>query len=46
MESLLEIKNVDKHFDISGTILDQLKLSGGKGHAQEDRGQGREQRHP
>ena len=30
MENLLEIKNVDKHFDISGTILDQLKLSGGK----------------
>ena len=30
MESLLEIKHVDKHFDISGTILDQLKLSGGK----------------
>jgi peptide/nickel transport system ATP-binding protein len=30
MESLLEIKNVDKHFDISGTVLDQLKFSGGR----------------
>ena len=30
MESLLEIKNVDKHFDISGSVLDQLRLSGGK----------------
>ena len=30
MESLLEIKNVDKHFDISGTMLDQLRISGGK----------------
>lgn len=30
MSKILEIKGVDKHFDISGTILDQLKLSGGK----------------
>lgn len=30
MSKILEVKGVDKHFDISGTILDQLKLSGGK----------------
>lgn len=30
MKKILEVKGVDKHFDISGSILDQLKLSGGK----------------
>ena len=30
MEKLLEIKDVDKHFDISGSFLDQLRLEGGK----------------
>lgn len=30
MSKLLEIKNVDKHFDISGSLIDQLKFSGGK----------------
>lgn len=30
MSKLLEIKGVDKHFDISGSFLDQLHLEGGK----------------
>ncbi len=30
MSKLLEIKGVDKHFDISGSFLDQLRLEGGK----------------
>ena len=30
MSALLKIKNVDKHFDISGSVLDQLRLEGGK----------------
>ncbi len=30
MKNLLEIKNVDKHFDISGSFLDQLRLTEGK----------------
>ncbi|GAB7024379.1 ABC transporter ATP-binding protein [Salidesulfovibrio brasiliensis] len=30
MANLLEVKNVDKHFDISGSLVDQLKLEGGK----------------
>ncbi len=30
MEKLLEIKDVDKHFDISGSFLDQLRLKGGR----------------
>ncbi|CCH47272.1 ABC transporter ATP-binding protein [Pseudodesulfovibrio piezophilus] len=30
MNKLLEIKNVDKHFDISGSFLDQLRIEGGK----------------
>lgn len=30
MKKLLEIKDVDKHFDISGSFLDQLRLDGGK----------------
>lgn len=30
MGALLEIKDVNKHFDISGSFIDQLRLSGGK----------------
>lgn len=30
MEKLLEINDVDKHFDISGSMLDQLRLEKGK----------------
>lgn len=30
MSALLQIKKVDKHFDISGSIVDQLRISGGK----------------
>ncbi|QGY40852.1 ATP-binding cassette domain-containing protein [Pseudodesulfovibrio cashew] len=30
MNKLLEIKDVDKHFDISGSFLDQLRLEKGK----------------
>lgn len=30
MTAILEIQDVDKHFDISGTIIDQIKFSGGK----------------
>lgn len=30
MTKLLEIKDVDKHFDISGSFLDQLRFEGGK----------------
>lgn len=30
MSALLEIKNVDKHFDISGSVIDQLRIQGGK----------------
>ena len=30
MTAILEIRDVDKHFDISGSFIDQLRLSGGK----------------
>ena len=30
MTAILEIKDIDKYFDISGTVIDQLRLSGGK----------------
>ena len=30
MTKLLEINDVDKHFDISGSFLDQLRIDGGK----------------
>ncbi len=30
MSAILEIKDIDKHFDISGSFLDQLHFSGGK----------------
>jgi len=30
MSSILEIKGINKHFDISGSFLDQLSLEGGK----------------
>jgi len=30
MKKLLEINDVDKHFDISGSFLDQLRIDGGK----------------
>lgn len=30
MSKLLEVKNVDRHFDISGSIVDQLSFKGGK----------------
>jgi len=30
MQPILEIKDIDKHFDISGSLLDQLKLRGGR----------------
>jgi peptide/nickel transport system ATP-binding protein len=30
MNPILEIKDIDKHFDISGSLLDQLSLKGGK----------------
>ncbi len=30
MEPILEIKDIDKHFDISGSVLDQIKFRGGK----------------
>lgn len=30
MKKLLEIRDVDKHFDISGSFLDQLRFEGGK----------------
>jgi len=28
MTAILDVKNIDKHFDISGSFLDQLRLSG------------------
>jgi len=30
MSAILEIQDVDKHFDISGSILDQIRFTGGK----------------
>nr|WP_287410484.1 oligopeptide/dipeptide ABC transporter ATP-binding protein [Pseudodesulfovibrio sp.] len=30
MSAILEIRDIDKHFDISGSIIDQIKFSGGK----------------
>ncbi|ADU63062.1 ABC transporter ATP-binding protein [Pseudodesulfovibrio aespoeensis] len=30
MNPILEIKDIDKHFDISGSMLDQLRLKGGR----------------
>ena len=30
MAAILEIRDVDKHFDISGSFIDQLRISGGK----------------
>ncbi|MUM76926.1 ATP-binding cassette domain-containing protein [Pseudodesulfovibrio sp. F-1] len=30
MQPILEIKDIDKHFDISGSLLDQLKFRGGR----------------
>jgi len=30
MAAILEIKDIDKHFDISGTIIDQVRFTGGK----------------
>ncbi|WP_319467471.1 oligopeptide/dipeptide ABC transporter ATP-binding protein [uncultured Pseudodesulfovibrio sp.] len=30
MSAILQVKDIDKHFDISGSILDQLHLDGGK----------------
>lgn len=30
MNPILEIKDIDKHFDISGSMLDQLKFKGGR----------------
>lgn len=30
MSSILEVRDIDKHFDISGSIIDQIKFTGGK----------------
>jgi len=30
MSAILEVRDIDKHFDISGSIIDQIKFSGGK----------------
>ena len=30
MTAILEIQDVDKHFDISGSFLDQIKFADGK----------------
>ncbi|WP_285905499.1 ABC transporter ATP-binding protein [Pseudodesulfovibrio pelocollis] len=30
MQPILEIRDIDKHFDISGSLLDQLRFQGGK----------------
>ncbi|WP_272700161.1 ABC transporter ATP-binding protein [Desulfovibrio sp. Fe33] len=30
MSAILEVKDIDKHFDISGSVIDQLRLTGGK----------------
>lgn len=30
MSAILEVKDIDKHFDISGSVIDQLRITGGK----------------
>ena len=30
MSAILEVRDIDKHFDISGSIIDQIKFTGGK----------------
>ncbi|NDV19001.1 ATP-binding cassette domain-containing protein [Pseudodesulfovibrio sp. JC047] len=32
MTAILEVRDIDKHFDISGSIIDQVKFSNGKFH--------------
>ncbi|EGB14024.1 oligopeptide/dipeptide ABC transporter, ATPase subunit [Pseudodesulfovibrio mercurii] len=32
MSAILEVKDIDKHFDISGSVIDQLRFTGGRIH--------------